>query len=190
MHKLGMRGFWCRTGDVGCTGCFSWYDWLHVQRFENFIARHSSKFNDGRLERNYFQSFDLEGHLRSWNGETWYKMEQMLISGLDLTPVITHHYGIHDFQKVLMWWKADNVERSFWTGNDSVHHAMKILMLLKSSTDGNTRFWKNHYIWQLLSNSIFKLKTMTTGELIRETREQKDYYCEIFQNKLVLIRQY
>ena len=31
--------------------------------------------------------------------ETWYKMEQMLISGLDLTPVITHRFAFDDFQK-------------------------------------------------------------------------------------------
>ena len=31
--------------------------------------------------------------------ETWYKMEQMLISGLDLSPVITHRFKFDDFQK-------------------------------------------------------------------------------------------
>lgn len=31
--------------------------------------------------------------------ETWYKMASLIQSGLDLTPVITHHYGINDFQK-------------------------------------------------------------------------------------------
>jgi threonine 3-dehydrogenase len=31
--------------------------------------------------------------------ETWYKMEQMLVSGLDLTPVITHHFPVAEFQK-------------------------------------------------------------------------------------------
>jgi threonine 3-dehydrogenase len=31
--------------------------------------------------------------------ETWYKMAAMIQSGLDITPVITHHYGIDDFQK-------------------------------------------------------------------------------------------
>jgi threonine 3-dehydrogenase len=31
--------------------------------------------------------------------ETWYKMQQMLISGLDLSPVITHHFPIAEFQK-------------------------------------------------------------------------------------------
>jgi threonine 3-dehydrogenase len=31
--------------------------------------------------------------------ETWYKMASMIQSGLDITPVITHHFGIDDFQK-------------------------------------------------------------------------------------------
>ncbi|MGH8308104.1 MAG: L-threonine 3-dehydrogenase [Gammaproteobacteria bacterium] len=31
--------------------------------------------------------------------ETWYKMAAMLQSGLDLTPVLTHHFPISDFQK-------------------------------------------------------------------------------------------
>ncbi len=31
--------------------------------------------------------------------ETWYKMAALIQSGLDLTPVITHHYGIGDFQQ-------------------------------------------------------------------------------------------
>ncbi|MBL1146601.1 MAG: L-threonine 3-dehydrogenase [Pseudomonadota bacterium] len=31
--------------------------------------------------------------------ETWYKMTTMLQSGLDLTPIITHHFGINEFEK-------------------------------------------------------------------------------------------
>ncbi len=31
--------------------------------------------------------------------ETWYKMSAMLQSGLDLSPVITHHFAIDDFEK-------------------------------------------------------------------------------------------
>ncbi len=31
--------------------------------------------------------------------ETWYKMTAMLQSGLDITPVITHHYGFAEFEK-------------------------------------------------------------------------------------------
>ena len=30
--------------------------------------------------------------------ETWYKMASLIQSGLDLTPIITHHYDIDDFQ--------------------------------------------------------------------------------------------
>jgi len=30
--------------------------------------------------------------------ETWYKMAALIQSGLDLTPIITHHYSIDDFQ--------------------------------------------------------------------------------------------
>ncbi len=31
--------------------------------------------------------------------ETWYKMASLIQSGLDLSPIITHHYGIDDFQQ-------------------------------------------------------------------------------------------
>ncbi|CAH0167218.1 L-threonine 3-dehydrogenase [Rahnella aquatilis] len=31
--------------------------------------------------------------------ETWYKMADMIQSGLDLTPLITHHFPIDEFQK-------------------------------------------------------------------------------------------
>ena len=31
--------------------------------------------------------------------ETWYKMSVMIDSGLDISPVITHHYGVEDFQQ-------------------------------------------------------------------------------------------
>jgi threonine 3-dehydrogenase len=31
--------------------------------------------------------------------ETWYKMQTMLLSGLDISPVITHRFAFDDFQK-------------------------------------------------------------------------------------------
>ena len=31
--------------------------------------------------------------------ETWYKMGTMLTSGLDISPIITHHYKVNEFQK-------------------------------------------------------------------------------------------
>ncbi len=51
--------------------------------------------------------------------ETWYKMSSMLQSGLDLTPILTHHYPIDDFKeafevmrsgtsgKVVLNWSGD-----------------------------------------------------------------------------------
>ncbi|WP_188962382.1 L-threonine 3-dehydrogenase [Deinococcus aquiradiocola] len=50
--------------------------------------------------------------------ETWYKMAALVQSGLDLTPIITHHYGIREYQqgfdamrsgqsgKVILDWEA------------------------------------------------------------------------------------
>jgi threonine 3-dehydrogenase len=31
--------------------------------------------------------------------ETWYKMTVMLQSGVDISPVITHHFAYHEFDK-------------------------------------------------------------------------------------------
>ncbi|RBM29086.1 L-threonine 3-dehydrogenase [Vibrio tarriae] len=31
--------------------------------------------------------------------ETWYKMASLIQSGLDISPVITHHFKVDDFQK-------------------------------------------------------------------------------------------
>jgi threonine 3-dehydrogenase len=31
--------------------------------------------------------------------ETWYKMQAMIQSGLDITPVITHHFDYKDFKE-------------------------------------------------------------------------------------------
>jgi threonine 3-dehydrogenase len=51
--------------------------------------------------------------------ETWYKMTVMLQSGLDISPVITHRFAYHEFEKgfeamisgqsgkVILTWKED-----------------------------------------------------------------------------------
>jgi threonine 3-dehydrogenase len=46
-----------------------------------------------------FKALTIKGIYGREMWETWYKMQQMLISGLDLSPVITHHFPIADFQK-------------------------------------------------------------------------------------------
>lgn len=46
-----------------------------------------------------FKALTLKGIYGREMWETWYQMEQMLITGLDLSPVITHRFSIDDFQK-------------------------------------------------------------------------------------------
>ncbi len=46
-----------------------------------------------------FKALTLKGIYGREMWETWYKMIQMLITGLDLTPVITHRFSIDQFQK-------------------------------------------------------------------------------------------
>jgi len=40
--------------------------------------------------------------------ETWYKMTSMIQSGLDIRPVITHHFPYTDFQKAFDVMRSGN----------------------------------------------------------------------------------
>ena len=46
-----------------------------------------------------FKAIHIKGIYGREMYETWYKMEQMMLSGLDIRPVITHHFSIDEFQK-------------------------------------------------------------------------------------------
>ena len=46
-----------------------------------------------------FKGLTLRGIYGREMFETWYKMSSLLQSGLDLGPVITHHFGINDYQQ-------------------------------------------------------------------------------------------
>ncbi|MDD4431235.1 MAG: zinc-binding dehydrogenase, partial [Bacteroidales bacterium] len=46
-----------------------------------------------------FKALTLKGIYGREMWETWYQMEQMLITGIDLSPVITHRFEVDDFQK-------------------------------------------------------------------------------------------
>jgi len=45
-----------------------------------------------------FKGLNIKGIYGREMFETWYKMVAMLQSGLDISPIITHHYKIQDFQ--------------------------------------------------------------------------------------------
>ena len=45
-----------------------------------------------------FKALTLKGIYGREMWETWYQMEQMLISGIDLSPIVTHRMHIDDFQ--------------------------------------------------------------------------------------------
>ncbi len=99
IKDLGMRGF-----DIGmeCSGA--------PQAFNDMIAH---MYNSGKISLlgilpnstkvNWndiiFKGLQLKGIYGREMFETWYKMEQMLTSGLDLSPMITHRYKAEDFQK-------------------------------------------------------------------------------------------
>ncbi len=46
-----------------------------------------------------FKGLTLKGIYGREMFETWYKMQTMVQGGLDLTPMITHHFNAEDFQK-------------------------------------------------------------------------------------------
>ena len=99
IEKLGMRGF-----DVGLEMSGA------PRAFNDMIANmyNGSKIsllgilpNTTTVDWNaiIFKALTLKGIYGREMWETWYKMEQMLISGIDLSPIITHRFHIDDFQK-------------------------------------------------------------------------------------------
>ena len=46
-----------------------------------------------------FKGLQLKGIYGREMFDTWYLMEQMLMSGIDLTPMITHRYKADEFKK-------------------------------------------------------------------------------------------
>ncbi|MFT3738890.1 MAG: L-threonine 3-dehydrogenase [Breznakibacter sp.] len=97
MQQLGMRGF-----DIGleCSGS--------QVAFNQMIE---SMYNSGKISllgilpphtevdwnRVIFKGLTLKGIYGREMFETWYQMEQMLLSGLDLSPMITHRFKVDEY---------------------------------------------------------------------------------------------
>ena len=50
-------------------------------------------------EQIIFKGLTIKGIYGREMFETWYKMASLIQSGLDLTPIITHHFKVDEFQK-------------------------------------------------------------------------------------------
>ena len=80
------------------------------QAFEQMIE---NMYNGGRMallgllpdgagidwSRVIFKGLFIKGIYGREIFETWYKMQTMLLSGLDISPVITHRFAFDDFRK-------------------------------------------------------------------------------------------
>ncbi len=99
MKQLGIRGFDIGLEMSGAPAAFN--DMInHMYRGGNIaqlgILPHNTQVNWSDVIFNALTIKGITGR-RMW--ETWYQMEQMLLGGLDLSPVITHRFAFDDFQK-------------------------------------------------------------------------------------------
>jgi len=99
MDELGMIGF-----DIGleCSGAPAAFNQLVDHMYNSGkisllgILPSSTRVDWNRI---IFKGLTMKGIYGREMYETWYHMEQMLMSGLDLAPMITHRFTIDDFQK-------------------------------------------------------------------------------------------
>jgi len=99
MKEIGMTGF-----DIGleCSGAPAAFNQMLDHMYNSGkISLLGLLPSSTTLDWNkvIFKGLTLKGIYGREMYETWYQMEQMLLSGLDLTPIITHRYHVDDFQK-------------------------------------------------------------------------------------------
>ena len=99
MKDLGIKGFDVGLEMSGAPSAFnemvdSMYKGSKIAQLG--ILPTSTQANWGKI---IFNALTIKGIYGRNMWETWYMMKQMLLSGLDLTPVITHHFSFDDFQK-------------------------------------------------------------------------------------------
>ena len=59
-------------------------------------------------EKIVFNGLNIKGIYGREMFETWYKMQVMVLSGLDITPVITHHFPIDEYKEAFELMKSGN----------------------------------------------------------------------------------
>ncbi len=99
MDGLGMIGF-----DIGleCSGAPAAFNQLIEHMYNSGKVSLLGILPSNTLvdwNRIIFKGLTMKGIYGREMYETWYQMEQMLLSGLDISPMITHRYSIDDFQK-------------------------------------------------------------------------------------------
>jgi threonine 3-dehydrogenase len=99
MRELGIRGF-----DVGLemSGSSQAFDDMLDSMYNGSSISLLGILPDGAgisWSRVIFKALTLKGIYGRSMWETWYKMQQMLLAGLDISPVITHRFGVDDFQR-------------------------------------------------------------------------------------------
>ncbi|MCK5760029.1 MAG: L-threonine 3-dehydrogenase [Candidatus Delongbacteria bacterium] len=99
MNELGMVGFDVGLEMSGSPHAFN--DMISVMYNGSKISLLGILPSDTKVAWSdiIFKALTLKGIYGREMFETWYKMEQMLIGGIDLSPIITHHFKIDDFQK-------------------------------------------------------------------------------------------
>lgn len=99
MEQLGIRGFDVGLEMSGAPAAFAEMV-LHMYKGSN-IAQLGILPSDAKVDWSsiIFNALTIKGITGRRMWETWYQMEQMLLGGLDLSPVITHHFAFEDFQQ-------------------------------------------------------------------------------------------
>lgn len=108
MSDLDMRGF-----DIGleCSGVPVAFNQMVSQMYNSGkIALLGILPTKTEVDWNkiIFRGLTIKGIYGREMYETWYKMEQMLISGLDVSPIITHRFHVDEFQKAFDIMEAKN----------------------------------------------------------------------------------
>jgi len=99
VKKLGMRGFDVGLEMSGSPAAFNemvlnMYNGSNIALLGILPAECKVPWSDI-----IFKAITIKGIYGREMWETWYKMEMMIIGGIDLNPVITHHFHIDDFQR-------------------------------------------------------------------------------------------